>query len=311
MKIKFSVIIPLFNKEDSIKSTINSVLNQSYQNFEIIIVNDGSTDSSLKIVENFKNNKIKVFNNINHGVSYTRNYAIKKSSGNYIAFLDADDFWHNDYLEKMKQLIEKYSNCMIFCSRYEVCLPQKKHYSGKIGINKDGILDSYWRTLSFKYEFVWTSATVINREVFKDDKNFFNIKERIGEDLDLICRLYLNNNTIAYTQEVLVKYNRKYKMDNAFKVGIANPRSYINQLKNTLKLVSLENYEVQAITKKIIMKEIMYIYTLVLNGKNKLARKEIRDNSYIPLKFKIALSISSFMPNFMNKWVYSIRLENF
>lgn len=88
-----SIIIPLFNKESSIKDTIISVLNQSHENIEIIIINDGSTDNSLGIVSKFKDFRIKVFNQTNQGVSSARNLGIKHSNGEFISFLDADDYF--------------------------------------------------------------------------------------------------------------------------------------------------------------------------------------------------------------------------
>ena len=98
-QILFSVIIPLYNKQDYITRTINSVLNQTYQNFEIIVVDDGSTDKSLSVVKTIKDKRIKVFSQKNLGVSNARNKGIKQSKGNYIAFLDADDEFLPRYLD--------------------------------------------------------------------------------------------------------------------------------------------------------------------------------------------------------------------
>src|SRR6056300_1045134 len=95
----FSVVIPLYNKEKFIEDTLKSVLNQTFNDFEVIIVNDGSSDNSLSIVEQFKSEKIRLFTNKNRGLSYTRNFGIKKAKSQYIGFLDADDLWENDFLE--------------------------------------------------------------------------------------------------------------------------------------------------------------------------------------------------------------------
>ena len=106
----FSVVIPLFNKEHFIEKTIQSVLNQTLQDFEIIIINDGSTDASLEKVELINDDRISVFTTKNLGVSHARNYGIQKAKGHDIAFLDADDYWESEFLESIKGLIEKYPN---------------------------------------------------------------------------------------------------------------------------------------------------------------------------------------------------------
>ena len=94
----FSVVIPLYNKENHIQKTLNCVLSQSFTNFEIIIINDGSTDNSLKKAEDIKDSRIFLYSIKNQGVSNARNYGIKKANSDYICFLDADDFWYNNHL---------------------------------------------------------------------------------------------------------------------------------------------------------------------------------------------------------------------
>lgn len=100
--MKFSIIIPVYNVEKYLKKCIDSVLNQTYQDFEIIIVNDGSTDNSSQILNNYKDNdKIIIINQSNHGLSYSRNKGVEKSSGEYILFLDSDDYYEIKLLETL------------------------------------------------------------------------------------------------------------------------------------------------------------------------------------------------------------------
>ena len=92
MEKKISVIIPTYNTEQYIKGCVESVLNQTYQNFEIIVVNDGSTDNTLKILDEIKSDKLEVITIKNSGQGYARNMALKKATGDYIMFLDSDDY---------------------------------------------------------------------------------------------------------------------------------------------------------------------------------------------------------------------------
>ena len=106
---RFSVIIPIYNKEKDVETTIKSVLNQTYIDYEIILVDDGSTDNSLNIVNAIEDDRIQIFTKQNEGVSKTRNYGITKAKAEYIAFLDADDYWYPNHLEILHNLIKKFT----------------------------------------------------------------------------------------------------------------------------------------------------------------------------------------------------------
>lgn len=107
--IFFSVVIPLYNKEHMIKRTINSVLAQTFTNFEIVIVDDGSTDGSISIIrDSFDDSRIKIVRQVNQGVSVARNTGVEVSRGEYIAFLDADDEWLPSYLDTINTAIQQH-----------------------------------------------------------------------------------------------------------------------------------------------------------------------------------------------------------
>lgn len=111
---KISVILPVFNGEKYIRKAIESVLNQTFTNFELIIVNDGSTDDSLNIINEFRDNRIKFINQVNQGPGASRNKALKIASGVYIMFLDSDDFFTSDALEVAYGEITKFSADLTF-----------------------------------------------------------------------------------------------------------------------------------------------------------------------------------------------------
>lgn len=94
-----SVVIPAYNAEKTIKSTVESVLNQSFSDLELLVINDGSKDSTLDILSNIKDSRLKVFSHPNSGPQFSRNRGIKEATGEYISFLDADDLWTLDKLE--------------------------------------------------------------------------------------------------------------------------------------------------------------------------------------------------------------------
>ena len=120
MTTYFSIIIPLYNKYDFIEKAVFSVLNQSYPHFELIVIDDGSYDGSIKVVENIKDTRIKLFKQSNGGVSSARNKGIEIAKYDLIAFLDADDWWGDNYLESMLKLILKYPDVSIYGPRYGI-----------------------------------------------------------------------------------------------------------------------------------------------------------------------------------------------
>ena len=113
-----SVVIPLYNKERYIERAVYSVLSQTFQQFEIVIVNDGSTDGSVSVIERMNNPLIRLIHQKNGGVSAARNRGIEEARFEYIAFLDADDEWKENHLEVIAGLIRKFPECGVFGTSY-------------------------------------------------------------------------------------------------------------------------------------------------------------------------------------------------
>ena len=179
----FSIVIPLYNKEGSIKKTLESVLNQTFQNFEIIVVNDGSKDSSLQVVKSINDSRFRIIDKLNGGVSSARNTGIKEAKNEWIVFLDADDLWEENHLETISRMIVKFNNDHVFCTsfiRSNQSLPAKQDYN-------ISIIENYF-VEAIKCHFFWTSVTAINKKVF-DNVGVFNESLSRGEDLDLWARI--------------------------------------------------------------------------------------------------------------------------
>lgn len=102
-----SIIVPVYNCEKTIKRCIESLLNQIYNNIEIIVINDGSSDNTVQILNQFKDERLQVINKNNGGVASARNVALGKARGDFVAFCDADDFYNKKYLSTMMPLFKK------------------------------------------------------------------------------------------------------------------------------------------------------------------------------------------------------------
>ena len=191
--LHFSVVIPLYNKAGFIEQTLKSVLDQSYQEFEVIIIDDGSTDSSVEKVRSFKDERIKLFQQENKGASEARNKGVQLSSYEWIAFLDADDIWYGNHLKELKKCIDTFPEVNVVSNAYEIALEndfiKKPQFSLPIP-NQSFTIDDY-----FKYSLIdplfWTSSIAVKKAAF-DSIGGFDVNISSGQDTDLICRLALN-----------------------------------------------------------------------------------------------------------------------
>lgn len=198
----FSIIIPLYNKENHIKSTLKSALAQTFVNFEIVIVNDGSTDQSVSEIENLSDERIQLFNIQNSGVSFARNYGIKKSCGTVIAFLDADDSWYPNHLADLKILFDQFPNCGLYCKGYESVINGNNVFKAKfldLSPSYFGIVEDYFHH-SLINQIAWTSAVAIPKNIL-DTYGCFDIAMKAGEDTDLWTRIALQEN-VAFDSKI-------------------------------------------------------------------------------------------------------------
>ena len=198
-----SVVIPLYNKEKAVIGTLNSVLAQTYKDYEVIIVNDGSTDHSQQVVEeyikshitNSKSDKspitnhqspIRLVSKPNGGVSSARNCGIQEARGEYVAFLDGDDLWHSTYLEELAKLIADYPDAGIYgigcCHVDSNNLPPNIHIESAFR----GVLTD-WFTRGGAFT---GSSTTIRKDVF-DVVGMFDTRMTHGEDIDMWWRVLL------------------------------------------------------------------------------------------------------------------------
>lgn len=200
----FSIVIPLYNKEKYIENTLKSVLNQSFIDFEIILVNDGSTDNSEQIVFQFNDNRINYFYKKNEGVSIARNFGIEQAKSNFICFLDADDFWYENFLQTMYTYIKKFPTYKVFSSAIEIENPKiifPAQYS--IKRNNDFEIVNFFEA-SEKECAIWTSSAIFHESIFKKT-GVFDPNIKIAEDTDLWIRVGLNYQ-ILFIWKILARY---------------------------------------------------------------------------------------------------------
>ena len=206
--MKFSVIIPLYNKAPYIRKALESVFAQTYTDFELIIVDDGSTDNSASIAEEFiRTSRLSPFafrliKQSNAGVSAARNTGVAASSGENIAFLDADDWWEPTYLERMAKLIEDYPEAGLYGMNYIYYKPGKTRVALKC---KTGYINYPKEYYEGSAMMIFTSSSSMPKRVF-EEMGGFPLGIRLGEDFLLWAKTALHHK-VAFCDEPLAYYN--------------------------------------------------------------------------------------------------------
>jgi len=230
--------MPVYNGEKYLEETINSVLNQSYKNFEFIIVNDGSRDSSMQVVNKYSGNKqVKIYEKENTGVAHTRNFALTKCKGDYVAFIDQDDLWEKDYLENQINTLEVNNADIIYSN-------------GKV-IDKNGEFIRELYTSSYFHEdtllklithnYIMSPTQVVSKlKIVKKVGGFYEPKNGSGpDDWGLWLRLKINNEKIVYNKSKLVNY-RLHDSNNSYN-RLAMEEAKLELIVDIFKIANIEN----------------------------------------------------------------------
>ena len=196
-----SIVVPLYNKEHEVERSIRSVLAQTVDDYELIIVNDGSTDNGPTVVQSFSDPRIHLINQENAGVSAARNRGIKEARADVIALLDADDEWHPDFLETITRLRNHFSLCSVFATNYLY-----RNIDGSLmptiirglpAAHWEGTFEDYFKVASNSDPPIWSSAVAVTKEAITSIGGF-PVGVTAGEDLLTWAKLALKYE-IAYS----------------------------------------------------------------------------------------------------------------
>ena len=211
--MKFSVIIPIYNKADTIADAIASVYSQTIDDYEIVAVDDGSKDALIEALADLRSPKLRLIHQENGGVSVARNTGLSYAKGEYICFLDADDLWKPNHLEVLHNLIEKYPDAHAFVTSHEIVTPDGEviHSSESLrGYKDDFETDDFLGLLNkTSYSVVHTNSVCAKREMMMLEGIRFEPGVRIGEDTDVWYRLGLKYKMAISKAETTV-YRREY-----------------------------------------------------------------------------------------------------
>lgn len=202
MKPLISVIIPTYNREKKIHVALDSLLNQTFQDFEVVIVDDGSVDKTAQVIEKYKkiDSRFKYFYQKNAGVSSARNKGIKEAKGDYVSFLDSDDYYEFTFLEKMySKIIEKKAD-VCYCSYYNVTT-KGKYPSRTIFKEGDILIDYILENVK-----IHTTSWLIKKELIYLNDISFPTNVSWGEDIEFFSEVLSITKNVCFVNEYLTNY---------------------------------------------------------------------------------------------------------
>jgi glycosyltransferase involved in cell wall biosynthesis len=256
MNNSFTVIIPLYNKEPYIKRALETVLNQTYDNFEMIIIDDGSTDEGVRIVSSIQDTRIKVFSQINSGVSAARNRGALLAKNQYLAFLDADDTWEPNFLQEISNLIDEFPYAGIYATNNKFIYPSGKvmleSFSDLFNGNNIGIIEDYFGLFAKIQKSPFSNSNLCIPKKIYDEFGGYKEGVKLTEDSDLWCRIALKYD-VAFSVKPLANYfvalegsthtifeNKDFEVVNTLQSALVNKNVPQRLEKSVKKLIALQ-----------------------------------------------------------------------
>lgn len=189
-KSDITVVIPLYNKQDSVARCLESVLRQSYRNFTIIVVDDGSTDRSLDVARQFRDSRITILQQANGGVSVARNAGAQAAKTSYVCFLDADDEWYDDFVGTIAALINDNPEASIYSTRHVVIDENGREILGSLSLPSDfsGEIDNFYEVYRKSQSLINSSSVCVNRDMLISIGGF-PVGKAVGEDVFVWLKL--------------------------------------------------------------------------------------------------------------------------
>lgn len=295
---KVSVIVPIYNAEKVLPRCIDSILNQSYPNLELILINDGSIDGSIDIIRKYEklDNRVKVINNKNNGVSETRNIGVIQASGKYIQFVDSDDFIELDMVEKTVKLIENNDADIVMTGLFLDIEKNKKistsiqTFEDSISISKEDIAKNVLDRLNGTYINSPVNK-LYKKSIIIDNNIVMNKKIDLGEDLIFNLNYLKYCNKVVFSKESYYHYCMKVEDNLTFKYRnnkMELMEFLFKECKEYLKWGNLDENEIRKLNAIFI--KWMYSCYIDLNNKNcnltfidkyKYIKKSIKKYEYV------------------------------
>ena len=247
-KALISIIVPIYNVEKYLRQCLDSIMNQTYQNFECLLINDGSPDNSADICREYvsKDSRFRYFEKKNGGVSSARNLGIERSKGQFITFIDSDDWVESDYVETLyNELIKENADIAVSTyKRFEMgdnCWyvhAFQRGYDKKVFTNKK-LMDELLSLDGFDNSYRFVSGKLVHRNMLENIA--FNVATPYGEDMEFWFKIYMVSDRVVYVNKETYNYRTDERISKHFTLDAV--RSDIQQRLNFIALLSSRGIE--------------------------------------------------------------------
>ncbi|HMK45961.1 MAG TPA: glycosyltransferase [Methanocella sp.] len=276
---EISIVIPLYNKGPHIAKTLNSVFNQTFQDFEIIIVDDGSTDNGVEVVRGFSDPRIKLFQQKNQGPSAARNRGVEETSANMVAFLDADDEWTPAHLETILRLRKKYPDAGLYATSYQIYIsetdirtPDYRHIPDSPW---EGLLPDYFKSGALGDAPANSSVTGIPKRIFLEAGGF-PVGYWYGEEHCLLGKIALKY-PVAFSRSVGMIYHTDASNRSGNRLPPTDHEEpFIKIAREAMREGKVPQEYVESLTEYINRKELTRAEINLMTGNSKVAREILR-----------------------------------
>ena len=299
----FSVIIPLYNKEKFIERTLGSVFSQTYRNFEVIIVNDGSTDDGVSVIEKLEYDQLTLVHQKNAGVSAARNHGARIARFPYLVFLDGDDTWEVDFLEELSLLIEEFPSCGIYGTNNYFIYPNGKKivedYSYLFEGKPTGIIEDYFGVFAQFQKSPFSNSNICIPAKVYHELGGYRLGVKLTEDSDLWCRIALQY-PVAFTNKPLATYflglegsTHTILEEKEYQVSIT--------LREALERGKVPSSLIGSVVRLIAFQKLALIKRALLTGNKRIAFKNVFSLpvlKYYPIEL-LKCFLSLLVPNFV------------
>lgn len=294
--MKISVVIPLYNKELSITRAIHSVLAQTHKEFELIVVNDGSTDNSLEKVQKIYDDRIKIVGQKNHGVSAARNLGIERAAFDFVCLLDADDEWKPGFLGAMVNLIKKRPEAAMYTCRFLTVFEDGRAFLGRTIFDNhfSGEVENFFYAYRKSRSLINSSSVCLNKKYLKQIGGFPE-SVNVGEDIFVWLQMALLA-PVMHTSEVLSVIHRDSENRTVYRVAPRIPYhiNYFFNIDGSGKPELVRKYH--DLRKFLLQNTFLHAGGILIQGDPSLVRKISREVRKYSLFYSIVIYFISFAP---------------
>lgn len=267
-----SIIIPVYNSEKYIERCLKSVISQTYKNIEIIIVDDGSTDNSFTEINKFQDKRIKYLKKDNQGVSIARNFGIDKSAGQYLLFIDSDDYVSDEIVEQLIEKVDGLSE-IVFCNNLEKWYNKEEGRRLFISVDKIDKKNVIKEIASGRAGLV--CSKLVSKKVISDNNIYFDENLRVGEDQLFFLKAAENSVAFKYVDKYLYFYDRTNENSVTIRYQEKLYDDFIYLYNNVSIILERNNMNSSEDKQLLIDKFVMLTWTAINNEVNGLKQNSV------------------------------------